>query len=159
MPATQLSLGYRHEFARTHASHLTRMLATMTRRQRKAFHGFATATPAVFEREWNGSLPDLVWLAGVYEVDPRWLATGTPSPAGAASVAVLERAWKRAGTRRMGGDDREELVALLLTTPEPDKGAGMCRYCRCTDAFGCGECYWLDAAATICSTCLEPEED
>jgi hypothetical protein len=56
-------------------------------------------------------------------------------------------------------DDVDFIEGLLGAIPEPDKGAGVCRYCLCTDAQGCGDCYWLDGAATICSACLESDED
>lgn len=30
-----------------------------------------------------------------------------------------------------------------------------CRYCGCTDLWGCSEgCYWIDGSKTVCSSCI-----
>lgn len=153
---SETTLGQRNEFARLHSGLMVSQVAAHLKGPRQKAMHLALATPAEFDRLWDGALADLVRLAELYRVDPRWLALGIVSPAGAAAIDALQRQWKR--TRRMGADDHHEIIGLLTATPEPDKGAGVCRYCLCTDECGCGNCYWLDAAATICSTCLEPEE-
>jgi hypothetical protein len=156
-PSGQTTLGYRHEFARGHSGLSGAETTAQIKGPRKRAIALALATPAEFERIWDGTLADLVALAEVYRVDPRWLALGIVSPAGASALFTLDRAWKQKRLL-MGATDRQTIVELLASTPEPDKGAGVCRYCLCSDECGCGDCYWLDAAATICSSCLEPED-
>lgn len=95
-------------------------------------------------------LRQLVELAGKLAVDPRWLALGTGSRAGYAAVHQARR-WKRQYDLPNRGAEIEPLLELLLTTPEPDRYPGTCRYC------GCGDCEWVDPAHTICSTCLHEE--
>jgi hypothetical protein len=100
-----------------------------------------------------------VRLAGALHVDPRWLLLGLPSPAGAAAwKQVQQRCWS------MGDETWADLLGFLPATPEPDRGAGVCRYCGCEHHRGCahgsgGSCWWVDPAATICSACLEPGDE
>lgn len=95
--------------------------------------------------EWfvTAPLESLVRFADVGRVDPRWLALGESGRAASAAIVKL---------RKHGFFDA---AATLITMIEPDFGPGICRYCGCTDEMGCGDCRWLDDAATICSACLE----
>lgn len=100
-----------------------------------------------------------VRLAEVLRVDPRWLLLGLPSPAGAAAADQFARLASDASSTEL-----LRIQAFLRTTPEPDRGAGVCRYCGCEEDRGCahgsgGSCWWVDGAATICSACLEPGDD
>lgn len=102
---------------------------------------------------------DVVAVAELFHVDPRWLALGDTSPAGASALLLLDRSWRQGRLSCLtAANDRAAIVAILGTTPEPDKGPGVCRYCFCTDDAGCGDCTWVDRAATICSACLLPAE-
>lgn len=91
-------------------------------------------------------------VAETLGVDPRWLATGIVSRAGAAAREFM------VDKLRYFARDEDEGVAGLRLLPEPDLGAGVCRYCLCDDDHSCGDCVWLDAAGTICSACLAPED-
>jgi hypothetical protein len=141
--------------------------AGMTRSQ-VAFH--LRISPSRIETWWPsiGVSRDMhlaVSLAQVLHVDPRWLLLGLPSPAGAAAADHFGRL----GEEPLDPLDpfqrwREGVQAFLRTTPEPDRGAGICRYCGCEDDRGCahgsgGSCWWVDGAATICSACLEPGDE
>ena len=105
------------------------------------------------------SLAWLVSLAHGLSVDPRWLVLGMPSAAGEAARVFLLHLASRNSRLTSSAEARSALAQLLEAVPEPDKGAGVCRYCLCTDELGCGNCEWVNEEATICSTCLDPEED
>lgn len=113
-----------------------------------------------FGRHGEWSPREFLAAAEALRCDARWLAVGITSPAGGALIA---RTLEETAAQRQWRDSifpAEKLrawVEYLATTCEPNKGAGVCRYCLCTDALGCGDCTWVDEAATICSACLEPE--
>lgn len=94
-----------------------------------------------------------VLVAGVLSIDARWLALGIPSPAGAAARVRMLQLMSRGQM-----NERQKISLYCDSIAEPDKGAGVCRYCLCTDDLGCGNCEWVDPqeGATICSSCLEP---
>lgn len=135
--------------------------ALMTRSQ-LAFH--LKLSPGRIETWWPsiGMGRDMhlaIGMAHALRVDPRWLLLGLPSPAGAAAAEQFARLITGAGASEL-----LRVQTFLRTTPEPDRGAGVCRYCGCTEACGCahgsgGSCWWVDAAATICSACLEPGDE
>ena len=111
--------------------------------------GTSIALAAVRNR--IGQEPAYVVAAAIeLKVDPRWLATGETSRAGKAAIQFCR------STVGFAKDD--ELLPMLAMMPEPDLGAGICRYCLCTDEHGCGDCYWVDPASTICSSCLQTED-
>jgi hypothetical protein len=87
-------------------------------------------------------------------VDPCWLITGAPSPAAAAAMKHVAD-YAKLHTFPPAKDP--ELSWLLETIPQPRETPGVCCYCGCTEADGCGDCGWLDGAHTICSSCLDPE--
>lgn len=95
-----------------------------------------------------------VLIAEALGVDPRWLLLGLPSAAGGAALGLA----LASKNFFLSGPQRRALTSFCAAIPEPDKGAGVCRYCLCTDELGCGDCTWVDEAHTICSACLEPEE-
>lgn len=46
-------------------------------------------------------------------------------------------------------------VLVLSRYQVAARADGWCRYCGCTDLFGCpGGCGWVDLAHTICSRCF-----
>lgn len=105
----------------------------------------------------------LVSLARICGIDARWLATGIPSPAGAAAAGKLlhMRNTKQGRFDRLPQEEFDAIAEMIRATPEPDRGAGICRYCSCEELAACPQgCYWLDpdAGATICSACLEEGE-
>lgn len=99
-------------------------------------------------------------IAEACNVDPRWLATGHPSPAAAAALEaihpdVVYRLPKLPA-------DAEQLITFvhnrLRVIRQPDFGPGVCRYCLCVTEQACeGGCEWVDLDCTICSACLYPE--
>jgi hypothetical protein len=50
--------------------------------------------------------------------------------------------------------DSDQILQMLGMTEQPGDTPGTCRYCGCTDNFGCGDCEWVDGDATICSACI-----
>lgn len=105
---------------------------------------------------------DICRLAFVLCVDPRWLAIGTPSPAGAAAVDYLKSLRKKSLTvfEKLSPKEFAEACATLLLTPQPETGFPECRYCHCTEGAACPEgCAWADADYTICTACLAMPED
>ena len=101
-------------------------------------------------------MQELVKLAEKLGCDPRWLAVGQPSAAALAAIGALDRG--RARRLILSVEHVRAAVEILQLMPQPDCGfAGTCRYCFCTDEQGCGDCQWVDAACTICSSCLVDE--
>lgn len=91
-------------------------------------------------------------LAAVLSCDARWLATGELAPGCAETIARLEGLQQRISTV-----DRLRVKSFLESCYVPASYPGQCIYCGCTDEFGCGDCYWVNEEATICSACLTPE--
>jgi hypothetical protein len=64
----------------------------------------------------------------------------------------------QSGRRRAINDraifDSDQILQMLGMTEQPGDTPGTCRYCGCTDNFGCGDCEWVDGDATICSACI-----
>jgi hypothetical protein len=115
--------------------------------------------------DWPTNPRLVVQIASEGKVDARWLAVGVPSRAGvAAAKHFCDSSHDPGGAYDLYTRQAEEIERLLVVTPEPDLGTGVCRYCLCTDAAGCahgegGSCWWVDGAATICSACLEPGDE
>ncbi len=97
----------------------------------------------------------LVRIAKIVQFDARWLALGIVSPAGEAAARVADAEMRKKA--RIKPEDRQAIVELLSRMEEPSHAAGVCRYCGCTQEHGCGDCYWVDSAATICSACLQEQ--
>ena len=129
---------------------------------RKANWGMDFTRAAFEEADETLDGEDIIQLAEALHVDARWLAIGASSPAAVAAMAEVEYLHGLSQNRfhALAKGVVKELTRLLAMTPQPipDFG-GVCRYCNCTDDMACDEgCAWVDAAATICSACLEPLE-
>lgn len=99
-------------------------------------------------------LVDLVRIAAACEVDPRWLATGLPSPASQQAIAALER--RGIPVAALSPDLRRTLELLA----QPVLVVGRCRYCGCSHFEPCPECCeWVFDDETICSACLDPDSE
>lgn len=122
-------------------------------RQAMTFHkeGFALKHAPLIVAARNEELAAYVKLAEKLLVDVRWLATGEESQAGLAAASRI-RLWPHFA--HLCEYDQRAAIACLKLTPQPSLAPGECRYCGCTDEHGCGDCQWVDKAATICSACL-----
>lgn len=111
----------------------------------------------LYAKAEKGDLAASVSLADKLSVDARWLVTGQRSSASYAATAMALRWPAQFNLGKTFQSHLDDLIKLLELTPEPGPYCGTCRYCGCTDEHGCGDCSWVDGAATICSACLLPE--
>lgn len=152
-----LQLGQRLVLAMRHAGlssgQLERLLLSDRRRQREA---------GVVDRWLVGERSiaevDVLAIARLCRVDPRWLATGRISPAATAALAKLQPFLDSA--RDAISPEMSALAREIVTfAEEPRRHRGLCRYCDCTfDAPCLGGCAWVDDEETICTACLLPAE-
>jgi hypothetical protein len=105
-------------------------------------------------------LTELVEAAEIMQVDARWLVRGIISPAAAAACASVDALARQPGNNR---STLNHVRKSLMTMPQPELAEAemwTCRYCGCTPMAACAEgCEWVDSACSICSACLEPNEE
>lgn len=99
-------------------------------------------------REWldGGDLyyrRDILLVAQVCDVDPRWLVTGEVSRAGQKVIRYLRQRFDGRETV-----DVMRLIGLIEMHPEQFEGFGVCRYCLRQDQA------WANEDQTVCKPCV-----